>query len=300
MKQKIIVIICSLFGLSGIIVYNVLFHKRNNNLDTNELKIGEIIDTITKYDFIISDTKYQEIYETIGSYLHHCGMSEKEQREFLYDLCDTTNRIFYPVFFKYSSQINGYNVEGSFCIATDASTEHMSYGRVYANLYFSSDSLTFSVMHPTFHPFKDGLPHTINALDCIELEYNNPVFPNPHKIPLDSIHDLPFAFVDINFDGIKDLLLANPGNGQKTISTYTAYSLPKIEEINPFQGYTWNCLDEWTEFDYTTKTVISSLWGGYDGSEKWYFRYEGNRLKPYIKEEYTHWFDSIKSSTHIP
>ena len=48
MKQKIIVIICSLFGLAGIIVYNVLFHKRNNNLDTNELKIGEIIDTITK------------------------------------------------------------------------------------------------------------------------------------------------------------------------------------------------------------------------------------------------------------
>lgn len=49
---------------------------------------------VSSCDCHISDTKYQEIYETIGSYLHHSGMSEKEQRKFLYDLCDTTNRIF--------------------------------------------------------------------------------------------------------------------------------------------------------------------------------------------------------------
>lgn len=299
MKQKIIVIICSLFGLAGIIVYNALFHKRNNNLDTSELKIGEIIDPIAKYDFIISDTKYQEIYETIGNYLHHSGMSENEQREFIYGLCDTIHPCRNSAFFRYSSKINGYNVEGWFGIIPKGS-EYESERSVLAVMFFSSDTLTFSLTHSTFQPFKDGFPDTINALDCIELEYNNPVFPNPHKIQLDSIRDLPFAFVDINFDGIKELLLESPGNGQKTISTYRAYSLPKIEEINPFQGYTWNCLDEWTEFDYTTKTVISSLWGGYDGSEKWYFRYEGNRLKPYLKEEYTHWFDSIKSSTHIP
>ena len=30
----------------------------------------------------------------------------------------------------------------------------------------------------------------------------------------------------------------------------------------------------WTKFDYKNKTIISSLWAGYEGSEKWYFKYE--------------------------
>ena len=260
----------------------------NINNQKNLTNVFQKQEDVFGRDYHISEAKYKEIYGTIGNYLSRSGMSINEQKEFINDLCDTTNHIFYPIFFKYSSQINGYNVEGVFYIAADGSDEYMSYGRVNADLYYSSDSHTFCIMHPTFTPFNYEFTDTLNAFECITLDYRNPVFSNPQKITLDSIRGLPFAFVDINFDGIKELLFANPGNGQKTISTYTAYSLPKIEEINPFQGYTWNCLDEWTEFDYTTKTVISSLWGGYDDCEKWYFRYEGNRLKPYLKEEYTY------------
>lgn len=60
MEQKIRLLICSLWGLTGIIVYNALFQKRNNNLDTSELKKEEVIDTVTKSDYIISETKFKK------------------------------------------------------------------------------------------------------------------------------------------------------------------------------------------------------------------------------------------------
>lgn len=277
----------------------ILFIEGCSKVNNNKTVMVQKEITNSSNEYIISDSKIKEIEMTLSNYLRQSGMSENERGEFIYDLCDTANRVFYPVFFRYSSKINGYNVEGQFSIGSDGSSDYKFNGCVYATLYFSSDSLTFQIPHYTFRPFVEGFPDSLKTFDCLEIEYLKPNFPKPNRITLDSIHDLPFAFVDINFDGEKELLLANPGNGQKSISTYIAYTLPELKEINPFKGYTWNCLDEWTEFDYSTKTVISSLWGGYDGSEKWYFKYEGDRLKPYLKEEYTHWFDTLKTSTPI-
>lgn len=242
-----------------------------------------------------------KIANTLANYIKYKGFSDTEKEEFIAELCDTTNRIYHPVFFKYPTKINSYNVEGIFYIGADGSTDYWdeNNNKVLSQLYFSSDSLTFEISHPVFQPYTEDIPKGLKAFDCVELSYKEPKFPNPNKISLDSISNLPFAFVDINFDGAKELLISNPGNGQKSINTYTAYKYPYEETINPFDGYTWVQLDDWTVLDYENKTVISSLWGGYDGSEKWYFRYDGNRLKPYLKEEYTHWFDSLKNSTFI-
>ena len=247
------------------------------------------------YDYAISESKYKKITKTLSSYISHSGMSENEQREFIYDLCDTTARILYPLFFKYSSQINGFDVEGKFYLTPGDPIHPIHY---FATLYFSSDSLVFEIMHPTFRPSSDGFPDTLKPLDCIELVYNKPRFPNPSRISLDSIHNLPFAFIDIDFDGKKELLLSHPGVGQRETSVYSAYLLPNIKDINPFEDYTWSELDDFTEIDYSTQTVISSFFGGFTGS-KWYFRYDGERLKPYLKEEYTHWLDSLENSISI-
>ncbi len=271
--------------------------KINNHKHQSDLELKDIADSNNEY--FISDSKIKEIENTLANYLHHSGMNENERRKFIYDLCDTIHPCLYSIFFRYTSIIDGFVVEGKFGIPSDGSTDFQSYGTVFGELFFSSDSHTFQIFHGAYKPFIESFPDTLKPLDCIELEYKKPVFPNRNKIPLDSIRDLPFAFIDINFDGKKELLLAYPGLGQKSINTYTAYTIPELKEFNPFKGYAWNCLDEWTEFDYSTKTVISSLWAGYDGSEKWYFKYDGDRLKPYLKEEYTHWFDSLKTSTPI-
>ncbi len=290
----------TLFFFLAVIVGVLLIETCSKGNITHQTYMDQKDIGVTTCDYIISDSKIKEIEKTLSNYLRQSGMSENERREFIYDLCDTTNRVFYPVFFRYSSKINGYNVEGHFSIGSDGNRNYQFNGVAYATLYFSSDSLSFQIPHYTFQPSIEGFADSLKTFDCIEFEYPQPDFPNPSRITLDSIHGLPFAFVDINFDGEKELLLANPGNGQKIISTYRAYQLPEIEDLDPFEGYTWNCLDEWTEFDYTTNTVISSLWVGYDGSEKWYFKYDGDRLKPYRKEIYTHWFDSLKTSTQIP
>ncbi len=201
------------------------------------------------------------------------------------------------MFFRYPQKINGYDVEGVFYIGKEGSDEY--YDMVLAKLYFSSNYHQFSMSHCSFRPYTDSIPTDINAFDCEELTYKTPNIPNPNRILLDSIRNLPFYFMDIDFDGSKELLLSIPGNGQKSICTYAAFKYPFDKEINPFKGYDWNCLDEWTEFDYENKVVISSLWGGYEGCEKWYFKYNGDKLKPFLKEEYTHWFDSLKVSTPI-
>lgn len=239
------------------------------------------------------------IVNTLSNYIKHKGFSDTELQEFIAELCDTTNRIYHPVFFKYPDKINGYNVEGAFYIGSDGTTDYMNEtnSMVLSTLYFSSDSLTFEINNPSFRPYSDTIPKGLKAFDCVELAYKEPVFPNSKKITLDSISNLSFAFVDIDFDGVKELLISIPWNGQKFMNTYTAYKYPYDETINPFEGYVLNQLDDWTEFDYENKTVISSLWAGYDGSEKWYFRYEGSKLKRFLREEYTHWFDSLKTST---
>ena len=274
------------------ILINIIGCKQNNQYSS--------IPYDSKYEYYISDSKFTEIGKTLSSYLYHSEMSDSEKRDFIYDLCDTIHPCLHSVFFRYTSKINGFDVEGTFGIAPDSTTDYyQSYGKFFADLYFSSDSFTFKLSHYTFNPFHEDFPDTLKSLDCIELTYKNPIFPTPMRISLDSIHDLPFAFIDIDFDGKKELLLANPGNGQKSISTYNAYSLPELRKVDPIKGYICNQLDEWTEFDYTTQTIISSLWGGYDGSEKWYFKYNGERLEPYLKEVYTHWFDSLKTSTPI-
>lgn len=280
-----------IFILVGATLINIIGCKLKNQ--------SCLIDQDNIYEYSISESKLAEIEKTLSSYLYHSEMSDSEKRDFIYDLCDTIHPCLHSVFFRYASKINGFVVEGTFGIAPDGTADYQSYGSLFAHLYFSSDSLTFKIPHYTFRPFIENSPDTLKSLDCIELTYKNPIFPHPMRISLDSIRDLPFAFIDINFDGKKELLLANPGNGQKTISTYDAYSIPELKEIAPFKGYIWNHLDEWTEFDYTTQTVISSLWGGYDGSEKWYFKYNGERLEPYLMEVYTHWFDSLKISTPI-
>lgn len=192
-----------------LIVISFIVKGCSNNNNQHHIDACQEDTVDSSCDCHISDTKYQEIYETIGNYLHHSGMSENEQRKFIYGLCDTIHPCRNSVFFRYSSKINGYNVEGWFGIIPKGS-EYESERSVLAVMFFSSDTLTFSLTHSTFQPFKDGFPDTINALDCIELEYNNPVSPNPHKIQLDSIRDFPFAFVDINFDGIKEHLLESP------------------------------------------------------------------------------------------
>lgn len=209
--------------------------KLNSNTNQPDMANTDVADSSNEY--IISDSKVKEIEMTLSNYLRHSGMSENERREFIYDLCDTIHRVFYPVFFIYSSKINGYNEDGQFSIGSDGSSDYQFNGCVYATLYFSSDSLTFQITHFTFRPFVEGFADSLKAFDCIEIEYLKPNFPKPNRITLDSIHDLPFAFVDINFDGEKELLLANPGNGQKSISTYRAYLLPEIEDFNPFKGY---------------------------------------------------------------
>lgn len=263
----------------------------------NKTSLDNIDSTISKY--LISEAKKDEVKATLSNYIHHSRMSEDDIDEFIYNLCDTSNRIYHPVFFIYDTKIEGFNVEGVLYIGSDGSTDYRSNSSVYADLYFSSDSLTFDIHHHTFRPSIVEFPDTLKACDCITLSYIEPIFPDLNHITLDSIRNLPFAFVDIDFDGKKDLLLAHPCNGQKSISTYTAFSLPTLNDIDPFKGFTWNCLDEWTEFDYKTQTVISLLWAGYDGSVKLYFRYEGDKLKPYLKEEYTQYFDILKSSTLI-
>lgn len=128
-------------------------------------------------------TIQDKITNTLANYIKHKGFSDSEKEEFIKELCDTTKRVYHPVFFKYPDKINGYNVEGVFYIGADGSTDYWGEigNRVMATLYFSSDSLTFEILHPVFQPYPDSIPSGIKTFDCLELSYNEPNFPDPKK-----------------------------------------------------------------------------------------------------------------------
>ena len=256
-------------------------------------------------DFIYNPNKpkfslpknYNTIKELLSEYFENTGINEYEQIDEMIYYSDTTS-YYTPMWFAFTNPINGYKVTGILRLdKKDINYDNSLDVPEWADLFFTSDSISFKISHLTFQ-ITDEIESEEKAFDLISFKYPEQNL-SRGKVSLESISQLPFTFIDIDFDGDKELLLRHPWTGQKTICTYSAYKVPTMEEINLFRNYNNIDLDEWTEFDYSNNTIISSIWAGYDGNEKWYFKYEGDKLVPFKKEVYTEGFNKLKYTTSI-
>ena len=78
----------------------------------------------------------------------------------------------------------------------------------------------------------------------------------------------PFAFGDMNFDGIKELVIANRRQGQRYHDAYEVYLIQEIEDTSYFNimdltdTLPYSNIDATTEFDSDNKTIQLYYSGG--------------------------------------
>jgi hypothetical protein len=88
------------------------------------------------------------------------------------------------------------------------------------------------------------------------------------KMKFSDIANTPFAFGDMNFDGIKELVIANRRQGQRHHDAYEVYLIQEIEDTSYFNildltdVLPYSNIDATTEFDSDNKTIQLYYSGG--------------------------------------
>ena len=89
----------------------------------------------------------------------------------------------------------------------------------------------------------------------------------------------PFAFGDMNFDGIKELVISEKRGGQRSYDAYKVYLLQEIEDTQYFNVVNlthvkpYSDIDQTTQFDWDKNTIrVMSLGGDCGSMEELYER----------------------------
>ena len=88
------------------------------------------------------------------------------------------------------------------------------------------------------------------------------------KMQFSDIANPPFSFGDMNFDGIKELVIAHRRQGQRGYDAYDVYLIQEIEGTSYFNimdltnEMPYSEIDETTEFDWDNKTLLMYYSGG--------------------------------------
>jgi len=88
------------------------------------------------------------------------------------------------------------------------------------------------------------------------------------KMKFSDIANAPFAFGDMNFDGVKELVIANRKQGQRHHDAYEVYLIQEIEDTSYFNiidltdTLPYSNIDATTKFDSDNKTIQLYYSGG--------------------------------------
>ena len=88
------------------------------------------------------------------------------------------------------------------------------------------------------------------------------------KMNFKNIANPPFAFGDMNFDGIKELVIANRRQGQRHSDAYEVYLIQEVRDLSYFNildltdELPYSNIDATSEFDWDNKTIELYYSGG--------------------------------------
>lgn len=168
----------------------------------------------------------------------------------------------------YKNPINGYNVSVLWTPDHVIST----YAIGPATLYFKNKKESFTITNNAFSlpsesfnfTLEDGYSVMAVSPNKITLDYQAPYLQNIifHEI------DKPFFFLDINFDGNKELLITKKREGQRYYDSFDVYSFdsngylqPPLAQITNKEPY--NRFDGATKLDRERKELIFYSSGGW-------------------------------------
>ena len=113
-----------------------------------------------------------------------------------------------------------------------------------------------------------NIGHRMFSFPKYRIDANTIVNKDIIKMKFGDIANAPFAFGDMNFDGINELVIADRNGGQRGYDAYSVYLIQEIEGTSYFNildltdEMPYSAIDETTEFDWDNKTLSMYYSGG--------------------------------------
>ncbi|MCH5218071.1 MAG: hypothetical protein J1F07_05920 [Muribaculaceae bacterium] len=164
------------------------------------------------------------------------------------------------VYIQYSEPIEGYDIK----VKVSLDTVHSRPYRAFID--FSKGGKAISqIFHPDFFLPDEKLSEYENN-SIITANYKTPIVNDTGVVRLDTFRYVPFFFLDVDFDGMKELLINHFGMGQRGEA---AFEVINLEDNNYYGNLDYRekpflSLDSLTEIDFDNKTItkISIISGG--------------------------------------
>lgn len=225
------------------------------------------VDNIDFYEVVVLDstplTTYKRLRpENEADWIGH--LMSVDLSEFSSDINDSLN-----VFIKFDTEVNGYTVTCRFMpFGNDTETGFavLNFRNDNSDVFLLSDKTCF------YHTLIMSGTGTIwKNMDAYEFNYIEPT--GTKSYPVNERHPFgyytPFQFVDVDFDGEKEMMLNDlamyrEGNG------YYPYKI-KGNRFVPFDIFPYNSIVNSTEFDFKNKTIRSFTHYHADFAEFVYF-----------------------------
>lgn len=203
-------------------------------------------------------------------------------------------------FIQYNNRINGFNVKIEVCpfVYTEASHfKNPTISGVAQIQFFVDDTCQLSFHNPYFSLNDENIKNIKNG-DILNLDYIFPKIDYSKPLCFQQFCNLPFFFIDVNFDGAPELLLNYSEQGQRWHNAYVAYELQcmqyegqqlyyydflydAVRGIAPYQN-----LDNLSEIDFNKQEISTFCYGGMDISTKEIYRKTNGKMNLAIIEEY--------------
>lgn len=158
------------------------------------------------------------------------------------------------VFIKYEKPIEGYDVKALVYADSTIATGYR------ALIDFSKDGKTVSQIETTEFFLPQIEISDLNNGEIINATYDLPDFMESGVVKLEAFENLPFFFIDIDFDGKKELLFNRTRLGQRGMNAYKPVNIedPYFEYGSWLSNNPYCELDDETIIDYKNKVIMNT------------------------------------------
>lgn len=162
-------------------------------------------------------------------------------------------------------------------------------------IFYKNDSTPSLYFRAPYFGMRGVPVDTIRNSQILRLTYKTPKYDINKPISFDTFRDVPFFFLDVNFDGKKDFVIKDYSQGQRWTDAFHAYDVTDdidgsysydylyddLRGVAPYQD-----LDELSEIDYTHKEISTYIYGGYSDSKKTIYKPKNGKITLHSIEDY--------------
>lgn len=191
-------------------------------------------------------------------------------------------------YIKYAEKINGFDVKIKVCPFTSKDSALIG----VADIAFLHGDTVMMVFHNPYFRLSGINKESVKNGEVYVADYNLPIHDHPDVICLREYHELPFFFLDVDFDNFPELILNYSRQAQRWCNAYVVYGADKC-----FLGYdylydstrriaAYDDLDDCTKINYAKEEISNYILGGMGLSELSIYKKIDGNIRLYCIEDY--------------